>query len=91
MATDPANSRAERLRGFYGLDQAEEKPEERTVPSEVKKEEHSATVSFAELAATRPLGELIRMATSLSDSACLLTDIRELNGCLLYTSDAADE
>lgn len=80
MATDPANSRAERLRGFYGLGQAEEKLGGSTEPSEEKKEEHSATVSSADLAATRPLGELIRMATSLSDSACLLTDIRELNG-----------
>ena len=81
MPSDAAHSRADRLRDFYGLDQGEgHAPQEPTELVTENAKESPAAVPFSELVATRPLSELVRMATALSDSACVLTDIRELHG-----------
>ncbi|WFD33477.1 hypothetical protein MCUN1_000290 [Malassezia cuniculi] len=84
MSPDAADSRADRLRDFYGLHAPQEEQQGQQhdesiahhAPAAAETTQRAPQLTFAELAATRPLSEIVRLATSLSD------EIRELNGDL---------
>lgn len=78
MSPDASHSRSDRLRDYYGIaaPEAQSGDTQETLQSTGTPE---PTPSFAEIASTKPLSELVRLATSVIDSAYLLTDVRELH------------
>lgn len=78
MSPDASHSRADRLRDYYGIGAPAAQPAD-TQGTAQSADTPAPTPSLAEIASTKPLGELVRLATSVIDSAYMLTDVRELH------------